>query len=407
MDAVVLIVFLVVYGGMALGRIPGLAMDRTGIALLGALALIVFERVTPEDARLSIDIPTVALLFALMVVSVQFRLAGAYTALTRRIATADLTPDALLAMVILASGMLSAVLGNDIVCLAMTPPLMEACARRGLKPIPFLLALACATNVGSAATLIGNPQNILIGQSLRISFASYLLDGGVPAVLGLFVVWWIIRRQSHGCWHGRTEVPQIEAPGFRTWQAFKGLAILLALMAALLWAPLPGEILGLAAAGIVLTNRQMHSRQMLGLVDWQLIVLFVALFIVNHAVQSSGLLIMMRDGLSDVGIDVRSPVSLFGVTVVLSNIVSNVPAVMLLLPSASHPLAGPILALASTLAGNLFIVGSIANIIVVDQAEQLGVRITWKEHARVGIPVTLATLIVAIVWLWMRARSIP
>src|SRR4029453_7909229 len=189
MDAVVVAVFAFVYVGMILGEIPGLALDRTGIALLGALVLVVTNRIAVDVAWRAIDVPTIALLFGLMVVSAQFRLGGFYAAVVRRIDRSDHAPGVLLALVILAAAVLSAVLANDIVCLAMAPMLIEACARRRLDPIPFLLALACAANVGSAATLIGNPQNMLIGQTLELSFAGYLRDGGIPALAGLAGVW--------------------------------------------------------------------------------------------------------------------------------------------------------------------------------------------------------------------------
>ncbi len=176
--------FGVVYLGMLLGEIPGLALDRTGVALLGALALVATERVSPAEAWAAVDVPTLLLLFGLMVVSAQFRLGGFYTWVTRRIVAAPLGPSALLAVVVAVSGALSAVLANDIVCLAVAPLLVEGCSRRGLAPVPFLLALACGANVGSAATLIGNPQNMLIGQTLRLSFAGFLADALVPAAAG-------------------------------------------------------------------------------------------------------------------------------------------------------------------------------------------------------------------------------
>lgn len=403
MDHLVLLVFTLVYLGMVLGGLPGLALDRTGIALLGALLLVAAGSVTPVGAWEAVDVPTIALLFGLMVVSAQFRLGGFYTRLTRRLAEAEVTPPALLALLILVAGVLSALLANDIVCLAMAPVLVEGCARRGLNPKPFLLGLACAANVGSAATLIGNPQNMLIGQSLRLSFAGYLLDGGVPALLGLVVVWVVLVRYGRDNWHTPCPIPALDAPDLDRWQSAKGLVILTLLTAAFLFAPWPREVVALGAAALLLTSRRMASRNILGLVDWQLLVLFIALFVVNHALAASGLLAAALGALAAGGIDLGAPATLFAATVVLSNLVSNVPAVMLLLPAAEHPPAGPILALASTLAGNLLIVGSIANIIVIDQAARLGVVIGWREHARIGIPVTLVTLALAAGWLWLRS----
>jgi Na+/H+ antiporter NhaD/arsenite permease-like protein len=403
MNGTVLTVFAAVYLGMVLGEIPGLRLDRAGIALLGAIALIATGDVSTADAWASIDVGTISLLFGLMIVSAQFRLGGFYGALTRRIAAHDTTPPGLLAGIVLVAGVLAALLANDIVCLAMAPVLIELCGRRGLNPVPYLLALACASNVGSAATLIGNPQNMLIGQQLGLSFGGYLIDAGVPAVAGLVVVWAVIALLWRGRWQRASSALTLDTIGFSAWHTTKGAIVLGAIIAAFLIEPWPREAVALAGAGILLTSRRMESRDVLGLVDWQLLVLFMGLFVVNHAFQQAGLAARGLGELAAAGIDLRRPAELFGATVVLSNLVSNVPAVMLLLPAAAtHPLAGPVLALASTLAGNLLIVGSIANIIVVDQARQLGVRIDWRVHARAGVPVTVGTLALAALWLWLR-----
>jgi Na+/H+ antiporter NhaD/arsenite permease-like protein len=195
---------------------------------------------------------------------------------------------------------------------------------------------------------------------------------------------------------------EVAVPELDRWQTAKGLLILAALVLGFLFTPVPREVLALGAAALLLTSRRMASRDLIGLVDWHLLVLFVGLFVVNHAVAQAGVATQANGALRSAGVDLGDPRWLFPATAVLSNLVSNVPAVMLLLPHASHPLAGPVLALSSTLAGNLLIVGSIANIIVVDQAAALGVRIGWREHARVGVPVTLATLAVAAAWLALR-----
>ena len=402
-DPVVLVIFLCVYLGMVLGELPGLRLDRAGMALLGAIALVAAGRVTPAGAWAMVDVGTVALLFGLMVVSAQFRLGGFYSALTRRLASRELAPARLLGWLVVVAGALSAVLANDIVCLAMAPVLVAGCGRRGLDPVPYLLGLACAANVGSAATLIGNPQNMLIGQTLDLSFAGYLADAFVPAAVGLAVVWAVVARAYRGRWHRAVAVVEGGAPAFNAWQTLKGTVVLAAVVAAFLVAPWPREAVALAGAGLLLTSRRMASRDVLGLVDWQLLVLFFGLFVVNGALAESGMLARALSEVAARGLDLARVPMLFGATVVLSNLVSNVPAVMLLLPAASHPLSGPALALASTLAGNLFVVGSIANIIVVDQAARLGVAIDWRTHARVGVPVTVGTLAVAAAWLWLRA----
>ncbi len=404
MDFLVLTVFIVVYAGMILGEIPGLALDRSGIALLGAIVILAAGRLTLEEAVLAADAHTLALLFGLMVISAQFRLGGFYTDIVRRIAAHAAGTDRLLLLVIVAAGALSSVLANDIVCLAMTPMLIEVCARRRVNPIPFLLALACASNIGSAATLIGNPQNMLIGETLRLSFAGYLLDGGPPAVLGLGLTWLILRWQWRERWStGEVSLStHVEPVPFDRLQTMKGTVLLVAVVGAFLFTSWPRDVIALTAAGVLLLSRRMASREMVGLVDWHLLVLFAGLFVVNEAVERAGLLDALYARLATAGIDLMQPQWLFAVTPVLSNLVSNVPAVMLLLPSSTGPHAGAVLALASTFAGNLLIVGSIANIIVVEQARAQGVTIDWRAHARSGIPVTLTTLAVAAVWLWLR-----
>jgi len=403
MDPTVLVVFVFVYAGMLLGEIPGLALDRTGAALLGAIALVATEHLSPEAAWRAVDVPTLGLLFGLMVVSAQLRLGGFYSAVTRRIAAAAVSPDALLALLVAAAGVLSAALANDVVCLAMAPIVVQACAHARLDARPFLLGLAAAANVGSAATLIGNPQNMLIGQVLHLSFPAYLVDGGVPAVAGLVVVWLVVRWRVGGRWQGRVAEVAVATPPLDRWQATKGIAVLAAVVVVFLCSDWPRDVVALAAAGVLLTSRRLASREMLALVDWQLLVLFMALFMVNHALVASGTFATLEHGLAAAGLDLRQPGWLFAAVVVLSNLVSNVPAVMLLLPAAHGPIAGPVLALGSTLAGNLLLVGSIANLIVVDQAARCGMPIGWREHARVGVPVTAATLALAAAWLWWRA----
>ena len=407
MATTILIIFLIVYLGMILGGLPFLRLDRTGVALLGAIALISINALSLEQAVASIHLPTMALLFAFMVVSAQMRLGGFYDWVTQKLAGLALSPASLLGVLIAVSAALSAVFSNDIVCLAMAPLLVDACRRRQLAPVPYLLALACASNIGSAATLIGNPQNMLIGQTMRLSFDGYFMDAIIPVALGLVLCWTLIVRQTKGKWEetdagAATPERRAAATPFDAWQTTKGLAIAGALLVGFLVAPWPREHMALTGAGILLMSRQLRSQNMLGLVDWELLVLFMSLFVVNAALQSTGLTGQAVDWMAAHGVRLDHPGSLFAATFVLSNLVSNVPAVMLLMPVVHHPLGGVMLALVSTLAGNLLIVGSIANIIVVDAAGRRGIVIDWRRHARVGVPVTLATLAISGVYLALR-----
>ncbi len=402
-----LTVFVCVYAVMLLGRVPGLMVDRTGGALLGAIALVAGGATTSEAAWRAVDVGTLGLLLGLMVVSAQLRLGGFYTAVTRWLAARPTSPERLLFELVFTVGGLAALLTNDVVCLAIAPVLIDVCQRRRLDPVPFLLGLAAAANVGSAATLIGNPQNLLIGQALELPFAPYLLDGGPPALLGLFATWWILARRYRGAF---LRTVAAEAPPdrpFDRWQTRKGLAVLLALLVALCGSSLPHEVLALLAAGVLLLSRRLHSRDMMALVDWQLLVLFAGLFVVNDAFRAAGHAAAGFGAMRAAGLDCAEPAVLFGVSVLGSNLISNVPLTMLLLPEATHPQAGAILALATTLAGNLLLVGSIANLIVVEIAGRLGIapagRSWTAEHLRTGVPIALATLALAAGWLWLRS----
>lgn len=402
-----LLVFAAVYLAMVFGGVPGTRLDRTGAALVGAVLLVGLGALPIGAAWSAIDVETIGLLFGLMLVSAQFRLSGFYAAVTQRLAQRATTPARLLLELVLVTGLLSALLTNDVVCLATAPVLIDVCRQRGLDPVPFLLGLAAASNVGSAATLIGNPQNLLIGQKLQMSFGAYLGDGLLPAALGLLALWAILCREFAGRWQRAAAPVGADVRPFDRAQTGKGVAVLLLLLAAMFVCPLSRAALAMLAGAVVLLSRRYATRPLLELVDWPLLVLFAGLFVVNDALRAAGHPEHWLAASAAAGVDVRQPATLFAVTVAGSNVISNVPLVMLLLPAATHPLAGPILALASTLAGNLFLVGSIANLIVVEQARRLGVaplRGSWVAvHLRTGLPITAVTLAIAAGWLWLRA----
>ena len=408
------VVFVLVYLGMFLGGLPFLQLDRTGVVLLGAIALVATEAVPTDQVWQAVHLPTLALLFAFMVISAQLRLSGFYDWVILSLDRRALSPPALLGVLISVAAALSAVFSNDIICLAMAPVLAQLCRARHVDPVPSLLALACAANIGSAATLIGNPQNMLIGETLQLGFGGYIGVAILPVGLGLVATWGIVLWLSRGRWLVADSAPAPRAgvrtddqgPSFERWQTLKGLGVAALLFVAFLVAPWPRDLMALAGAGLLLMSRRLHSHRMLGLVDWQLLVLFIGLFIVNHAMQKTGLPAQAIAALAAMGVDLHGPASLFAAGALLSNLVSNVPAVMLLLPAATEGLGGPVLALSSTLAGNLLIVSSIANIIVVQTAAHHGIHIDWRTHARVGIPVTLVTLGLTALLLWRRLSGV-
>ena len=401
----VALVFATVYLGMFLGGLPRLKLDRSGVALLGAIAVIALSGIPLEEAAQSVNLPTIVLLFAFMVVSAQMRMGGFYTEVTRRVGALPLSRAGLLAALIVVAGGLSAVFSNDIVCLAMTPVVARLCLRRGLNPVPFLVGLACAANIGSAATLIGNPQNMLIGSVLQLPFGGYLRAAVLPVGVSLLLLWvWLAIGPGAGA-APATQVPLAERPPggdeeapFDPWQTAKGLTVAMALMVVFLCTDWNREVAALVGAGVLLLSRRFHSADVMGFVDWPLLLLFIGLFVVNHAFAQTGLANDAVAWLGAQGVHLSEPGALLVVGTLLSNLVSNVPAVMLLLPHlGSDPAtAGVRLALVTTLAGNLLLVGSIANLIVADLAAKEGVTLDWRRHAITGLPVTLMSL--AVVW---------
>jgi Na+/H+ antiporter NhaD/arsenite permease-like protein len=400
-------VFLTVYWGMFLGGLPKLKLDRTGVAVLGAIAVVAITGMDLHEAAAAVDLPTLVLLFAFMVISSQLHLSGFYAAVTRTVGAWALSPAALLGVLMGVAGVLSAVFSNDVICLAMTPVVVRVCWQRGLNPVPFALALACAANIGSAATLIGNPQNMLIGSVMQLSFAAYAVQAWAPVCLSLAVAWaWMVWAPRAWAHEGLTQTAQPmraalaagqESP-LRVWDSAKGLSVALVLLGLFLFTDVNRELAALVGAGVLLLSRRRASAQVLSAVDGSLLLLFVGLFVVNHAMAQTGWAEAAVRSLAAQGWVLSEPTTLVAISALLSNLVSNVPAVMLLLPHLG-PDAGVTLALASTFAGNLLLVGSIANLIVADLARQQGVQIGWRTHAQVGIPVTLGSLAVLMVWL--------
>jgi Na+/H+ antiporter NhaD/arsenite permease-like protein len=401
----VLAIFIGTYIGVAVGRIPWLVLDRTGIALLGAIAMVVSGALSLDRAAASIDTATTLLLFGLMIVSAQLRLGGFYTRVAGALAAHRVGPRMFLLNIMLVSALLSALLANDIVCLAFTPVLVVALHRMRRNPLPYLIGLAVASNIGSAATIIGNPQNMLIGQVGRLDFGRFLSWCGPPALAALLGAYLIICRFYRGAFDlpAASAAAEADWPAFDRWQTTKGLAAV-AILVLLFFTRLPREIAAIAVAGALLCSRRLKSRQIVELVDWYLIALFFALFVVIQAVADAGLPAAAMDALQARGVDLHNLFVLSAVATVMSNLFSNVPAVMLLTRflDPGDPFQWQALAVSSTFAGNLITIGSIANLIVIEQARLYGVDLTFREHARVGVPVTLFSLAVLMAWIWVR-----
>jgi Na+/H+ antiporter NhaD/arsenite permease-like protein len=401
-DIAVLVIFGLTYAGMATGRIPGLRTDRAGIALAAAILILIVTGKSPAGAVAWVDLPTLALLFGLMVLSGKFSLSGFYDYCAFRISHAAGSPERLLAVTIVVAGALSAVLANDIIAFAIPPLLCLGLRARGLNPVPYLIGLAAATNVGSAATVIGNPQNILIGQVGGLDFWRFIALCGVPSVLGLFVIYLVVAAQWRHRWllpETRDRMPDPRPPSMRQDALIKATVLTAALLIAF-GAGLPRDISALIVAAAVFISRSIESQALVRSVDWGLLVLFGGLFIVTGALadlpEASALFAdLIAAGWAPERLSILAPL-----TLLMSNTIGNVPCVILLLQVWQDPPPEALYALAlfSTLAGNLLITGSLANIIVVERARSVGEHLSFLDHARAGIPITLITMAIAAVW---------
>jgi Na+/H+ antiporter NhaD/arsenite permease-like protein len=401
------IIFLISYVGIAIGSFPGLKIDRTGITLLGAIVMIASGVLSETEAFNAINLPTILLLYSLMVLSAQFTVGGFYTKVALSITKFMGEPGRFLFLLMATSAGFSALIVNDIVCLAFTPVVCTSLLRANLNPAPFLIGLACASNIGSAATIIGNPQNMLIGQVGGLHFGNYLLWCAPPAVLSLGAAFCIIMFLYRGKWRQQAHATIVST---ETWseydahQSEKGL-IIAAILIVSFFTPVRREVAAMAVAGILLCSRRITTRSLLGLVDWHLITLFCGLFILTAGIAKYGIPLKLVSLVSAMGLDITRSADLSVLTVFLSNILSNVPAVMLLLTHVDlkEPQNLYLLGLVSTFAGNLVIIGSIANLIIVEQARRFNIQIRFYEHAKTGIPVTAASILITLLWTTLRS----
>lgn len=403
-----LLIFLLVYIAMGFGKLPGFKIDRTGSALVGALAMLSIGSISSQAAWNAIDYKTIGLLFGLMIVSGAFAVSGFYSWAANKVATLNVSPAKLLAVFIVVSGVLSSILTNDVVVVAMTPLLVSITLARGLNPIPFLLGFCFAANAGSVGTLIGSPQNMIAAQALDVSFVELLKVAGLPAIGSLLIVWGVISFLFKGKWeikkstspaHVPLSSPQLDIT--ETIKAFVVTVVLVVLFIIDIW---PQELVALAAAGILLINRKIASNDVLKEVDGNLILLIMGLFIVNAAMAATGLPQTLLADLNHLGMDLNDPLSLYVTGAALSNIVGNNPTVMLLVPylnpGANADALCAALALGTGFSSNMVIFGSLAGIVVVEQSKSCGVNISFMDFAKAGIPVSAICLVLAGLWIY-------
>ncbi len=395
-------IFALTYLGIALGHVPGLKLNRTGIALLGAIAIIVFSGMSTTSVVGLINWPTILLLFGFFVISAQLRLSGFFGLVANAIAARLDQPARFLFSLMLVTAGLSAFLNHDIVCFVFAPVVATALIRRKINPVPFLIALAIASNIGAAATFVGNPQNMLIAEVAGLDFGSYVLWCIAPVAFALVCAYAIIWTMSRHHLKRAVSLPddaEQEAQPFNRHHTIKGLVILV-LVIAFFFTRIPKEIIALTAAAIHLASPKFRTEDVLKLVDWSILVLFMGLFVVTGAFQATGYGDHAVQWLAHEGLNLHSPAILAVVTAALSNLINNSAAVLLLVKvtDATNPVTAYVLALANSFGGSLLIIGSVSNIIVVQQARDLGIKISFRDFARLGVPVTLAAMAGLLAW---------
>ena len=408
----------VAFVGIAAGRLPRLAMNRATIALTSAILLILAGGIRPEDAFKAIDTETVALLLAMMILAANLRISGFFHLAGARIISLAHSPRTLLAIIILTSGLLSALFLNDTICIMLTPLVAEVARRSGRDGKPYLIGLATAANAGSCATAIGNPQNMLIASQSGIPFLEFVAWLGPPSLLALGFCYLatiaVFRKEfsketsaavtTAALLAARSIEASSSTPsmGFDRKLLVKSL-IAAAILLTLLAFGMRTSVAALAAASFLMISRRIHPERVFAEVDFSLLVFFSGLFILTSAVAQTPLFSRLMDLMLPYLI---KPGAVFAGTIAFtSNLVSNVPAVMLLSPVArgfqNSDTAWLMLAMASTFAGNLTLLGSVANLIVADQGEKAGIRIGFFDYLKVGLPVTVASIAAGTAWLMM------
>jgi Na+/H+ antiporter NhaD/arsenite permease-like protein len=392
------IIFIASYLVFALGKFPGLKIDRPGAAIIGAVAMIAFRIVPPGEALHFVDFSTIILLFSMMLIVGNLHLVGFFEwnveFILRR-----LKPAYLLPVVVFACGLFSAFFVNDIVCLVMVPFVLAITRRMSLAPLPYLLAVATSSNVGSVATITGNPQNMLIGSYSGIPYREFLLHLGPVALVGLLLNWGVLHWMCMRRMAGAPTPQSIPLPELDLSRLTKPAIVVTAVIIGFMLGVPPAMMAALGAAALLIT-RTTEPRKLYDEVDWGLLVFFVGLFIIVGGAEKAGIVARLLEFAHHWNLQ---RLSIFTLVVTLfSNIVSNVPAVMLLkslAPAFPHPsTAWLVLAMASTLAGNLTITGSVANIIVVETAKT-EVQIGFWDYFRVGFPITVLTIFFGFFWL--------
>jgi Na+/H+ antiporter NhaD/arsenite permease-like protein len=395
------LIFLATYAVVALGKIPVYRIDRAGAALLGGSLMVATGVLSLEEAYQAVDFSTIVLLLGMMIVVANLRLSGFFRVITRWIAAHVRRPITLLVMIIFSSGILSAFLVNDTICLVMTPLVLEPVTRLKRNPIPYLLAVATASNIGSVATITGNPQNIIIGSLSRIPYSNFAAALVPVAFIGLMITSILIAISYRSEFFTRDRFDTIDISARYHGPLLAKSIVVMAVMVVLFFFGQPVAKVAIVGGAFLLLTRRVRPEKVYIEIDWPLLVMFVGLFVVIGGLEKA--VITADVGAAITHQHLNNPTILAGVTAVLSNLVSNVPAVLLLKSFVSN-LQDPrrawlVVAMAATLAGNFTLVGSVANLIVAQRAKARGVELNFGAYFKVGAPLTVLTIAFGLWWL--------
>lgn len=400
-EYLILSIIVITLFGIAVGSLPKLRMNRATIALVGATVLIIVGALNLEDAYKAIDINTIILLFSMMILNINLRLSGFFKIITSKIISFANTPKQLLALIIFSSGLLSALFLNDTIVIMFTPLILDITFSLKRNPIPYLIALATSANVGSVATIVGNPQNMIIGMFSKISFVDFAIRLTPIALFGLVIIWLIII----GIYKKEFKKEKLITPVEEDYRVYRPLliksTIVLFIMLTAFNLGFPVSLSALGGAALLLITRRIKPERVFIEIDWSLLVFFSGLFIITHTINQY--FISSISSLENYSFTGNFIWDFSIVSAILSNIISNVPAVLILTPAVikiPNPEAVWLaLAMSSTFAGNLTLIGSVANLIVAESAKKRGVKLEFYEYLKTGLPVTIITLILGIVWL--------
>jgi len=398
-----ILIFTLTYLVLAIGRLPGFRIDRTGAAIIGASFMVGVNALSLNEAYRAINFDTIILLFGMMIVVANLQLSGFFSLVAASVVEHAHRPLLLLIAIVAVSGVFSAFFVNDTMCLVLTPLVLEIAVALRRNPVPYLLAVAMAANIGSVATITGNPQNMMIGSFSGIAYRDFLASLAPVAAIGLILavafIFFSYRREFASAEKVTVEQPAIQVDRRLMWKSIL-VALAMIVMFFIGW-PVPK--VAIVAGAVLLITRRVHPEKIYQRIDWPLLVMFSGLFIVIAGIEKTSLETELAALAGRMHLD--NVFVLSGISAVLSNVVSNVPAVLVFKPFVGQ-LADPrrvwlVLAMSSTLAGNLTVVGSVANLIVIQQASGR-VKIGFWEYFRVGAPLAVATILIGAAWIAWR-----